>query len=633
MFAAGALFTAVELQVAYGPDAAWMATGHYRLAHPQYALAGWLVAHLSLWVVNAMAVLLSGMCFAVFYRFVEHVSESRGIALAALGIAAAYVQFVGTADALLNAPVQLETACLLYLIGLVTLQSRPLNARFASTGVVVALSAAVLCAPDALYLFPLAALVEMRFSQRASFPTRTAVAVILSAVCALTFHLRPTLPTTSLVLGNIFRLLPGVGTLDAGVARDVVSDALHDVTFINVSYPGVMGWVVALAACAMVCSLWTARRPGNNAPLVFALLVSTLVIGNDLELMRWLAAGAALTVALAYLRSRQMFAVAIGAVLITVFFGTYGSLRADNVIAARLHAAWRDLLLLDRGAAAGLFRPLSSGAHVMLAAGSALVPYFGGRDATKYAREYGCCISANSRRHVTWQLDVVTDAARPLPNVTRLVEVRGDGLAARGFEYEEFWDSLQVHEFESKIAKTIGLKATLERPEPTHVLLLAQRVCGAVSIAQLFNAQVPRIIWGPGFYHAVSDADRPFNYYPALLSLSGDVHGYDIPLRFAREKAEITVPAGCEGHRAVIDAALVAYAPGTLSRTSGRLTQRMKVSQAPTNISLYGSTRRPTVVRFAFDGSSSPPDLLSGRLNSVPMESTAFAVFVTSAYY
>lgn len=630
MFAAGVLFTAVELNVAYGPDAAWMATGHYRLAQPQYALAGWLVAHMPLSVVNALALLLSGMCFAVFYRFVEHVSGSRRIALASLGIAAAYVQFLGEADALLNAPVQLEMGCLLYLVGLVTLQSRALNARFASTIVVAALTAAVLCAPDALYLFPLAAIVEMRFSQRARFPTRTAFAVVLSMGCAFALALRPTLPTASLVLGNIFRLLPGVGTLDAGVARDVVSNALHDATFTNVAYPGAIGWVIALAACATVCSLWTARRPGGNAPLVFVLLASTLVIGNDLELVRWLAAGAAVAVALAYLRSRQIFTVTIGAVLIAVFFGTYGSVRADNVIAGRLQNAWRDLLSLDRGAATGLFRALSSDARVTLAPGSALIPYFGGRDATKYAREYGCCISVNSRRAVTWQLDVATHVA-PLPNVTRLVEVRADGLAARGFEYEEFWDSLQVHDSVIKIANTIGLKATVERSQPTHVLLFAQRVCGPVSIRQLFNAQVPRIIWGPGFYHAVPDADRPLMYYPALLALSGDVRGYGVPLRFARAKAQLTVPAGCEGHRAVIDAALVAYAPGTLSRTSRGLTKFMKVSQAPTNISLYGSTRRPTVVRFAFDGGSSPPNLLS--VNSVPMESTAFAFFVTSAHY
>lgn len=629
MFAAGVLFTAVELNVAYGPDVAWMATGHYRLAQPQYALAGWLAAHMPLSVVNALALLLSGMCFAVFYRFVERVSGSRRIALASLGIAAAYVQFLGEADALLNAPVQLEMGCLFYLIGLVNLQPRASNARFASTIVVVALTAAVLCAPDAVYLFPLAAIVEMRLSQRARFPTRTALAVILSVGCALLLGLRPTVPTASLVFGNIFRLLPGVGTLDAGVVRDVVSDALHDATFTNVAYPGAIGWVVALAACATVCSLWTARRPGSNAPLVFALLASTLVIGNDLELVRWLATGAAVAVALAYLRPRQMFAVTIGAVLIAVFFGTYGSVRADNVIAGRLQAAWRDLLSLDRGAATGLFRALSSDARVTLAPRSALIPYFRGRDATKYASEYGCC-SANSRRAVTWQLNVATHAAR-LPNVARLVEVRADGLAARGFEYEEFWDSQQVDESVLTIGNTIGLKATVERPQPTHVLLFAQRVCGPVSIRQLFNAQVPRIIWGPGFYHAVPGADRPLMYYPALLELSGDVRGYGVPLRFARAKAQLTVPAGCEGRRAVIDAALVAYAPGTLSRTSRGLTKFMKVSQAPTNISLYGSTRRPTVVRFAFDGGSSPPNLLS--VNSVPMESTAFAFFVTSAHY
>lgn len=631
MFAAGVLFTAVELNVAYGPDAAWIATGHYRLAQPQYALAGWLVTHMSLSVVNAMAVLLSGMCFAVFYRFVEHASRSRGIALASLGIAAAYVQFLGIDDALINAPVQLEVGCLFYLVGLVTLQLRALNARFASIIVVVSLTAATLCAPDALYLFPLTAIVEMRFAQHARFPTRTAVAVILSTGCLFTLHLHPTVPTASLVVGNIFRLLPGVGTLDAGVARDVVSDALHDSTFISVPYPGAMGWVVALAACATVCSLWTVRRPGSNAPLVFVLLASTLVIGNDLELVRWLAAGAALAVVLAYLRSRQIFAVTIGGVLIAVFFGTYGSVRADNVIAAKSREAWRDLLSLNRGAATGLFRSLSSDARVMLAPGSALIPYFPGRDASKYAAEYGCCISANSGRPVTWQLDVATSAAPPLPNVTRLVEVRGDGLAVRGFEYQEFWVSSQVHEFESEIPKTIGLKATVERPQPTHVLLFAQRACGPVSIAQLFDPQIPRITWGPGFYHAVPDTDRPFTYYPGLLALSGDVHGYDVPLRFAREKAQITVPAGCEGHRAVIETALVAYAPGALSRRSGRLTELMNVSQAPTNVSLYGSTRRPMVVHFAFDGPTSPPNLLSG--NSVPMESTAFAVFVTSSHY
>ncbi len=617
-----------QLGGAFGPDAAFTASGYPLLAAHRAPIDGLLLPHIPPTALHLLSALLIAGCFLTFYRFLASITCSKAIAAASLGIGAAYFQLTGARDPLLNAPIQAALSSLLYLLALRQLTVVGVANSVAAS---ILLTGAAMCVPEAVFLLPYAAALEAAASSRLRFPTATAIAAVVAAVLLASLRAYPHFPTPPELVQQLVGLIPGVSRLQASFVHDTLSTTSRDLTFVYVPAAGALGWVLALLASFATVGVFTAGPVGRVPKPLLLLLGCTLFAGESLAVVRWLAIGAVAVLLVRAFRREVQFPAIAAALVLVAFLGTYGAVRANTYIDARLNHAWRDLQILNRAADSGLFSEVGASARVKVSLDAPLSSYFHEGNATAFASQFRCC-NRYFPPQETWHLQVTSREIGPLPNIASLARVTPSGLANRGAEYVEFWDYPALMRFLKDESQRVGLAVSARPIAATHALIQGRRVCGAVPIDKIFASQQPAVTWANGFYHAVGAGDRPFYDFPSLQQLP-NVYSADAPLRFASRNATLIIPAGCQGHSAKLDIALVSYVPATaIIRSAGRR-QLVSVSQTPYLLHLKGNARKPLAVHIALNGPSALPYEMNPRTGSIPMSAVAFALDVLSARY
>ncbi len=392
--------------------------------------------------------------------------------------------------------------------------------------------------------------------------------------------------------------------------------------------PTIHGWqwmwsvLSAVAAVASLRKISLKMSGPTIAPaLVFGLgfwLLPAVVLGPsnvwrsgmppgqsfDIVFLQYFGVATLVTSALFRLRqgSGELARLAPTLCALSAFLLCYGNTRAEAVTLQRTAqlAVSRDLL--QRAGSAGFFdtlppqltlavfpsEPFANGIHSEVSDAKYAIYHFSRR---RFAVVSAARLFANGGKSV-WILGTSNQSGIML-SLARYAGNRGPAI-------------LTDHTFGYSVFPTI--RAALETPQRGLRVRLtslqdgfaidARRTCGSVAVAAAFEASLPTISWGAGFYER-----GPYGYVPDERTSTGQ--------RLVSRVASLTLePSPCMPPLPLVfNASVTAAAPGSLTVSSARDRQRLAVSGVPLQLSFpVPRSRLPVRLSFVTDAPSADLD-------------------------